>query len=115
MEGRQENGTRRKEKSRNGRARTEDVDKQGSEEAATRTSRKQNKIKRPRIRRKWNREEGAEFRHNRHAADYEERKKEMIYGSKKDAQENHRNYWTKQEEQLTGIKGRNGDSDRQPI
>ena len=107
-------GTRRKEESRNGRARTEDVGKQGSEEASTRTSRQQNKIKWPRIRWKWNQEEGAEFRHNGQAADYKERKKKRKYGSIKDAQENNRNYWAKQEEQLTGIKGRNGDSDRQP-
>ena len=91
-EGRAENGTRRKEKSRNGRARTEDVGKQGSEEASTRTSRQQNKIKWPRIRWKWNQEEGAEFRHNGHAAGYKERKKERIYGSMKGAQENARSF-----------------------
>ena len=98
MEGRKENGTRSKEKSRNRRARTEDVGKQGSEKASTRTSRKQNKIYSPRIRWKWKQEEGAEFRHNGHAADCKERKKERKYGSIKDAQENNRNIWTRRKE-----------------
>ena len=99
MEGRQDNGTRRKEKSRDGRARTEDVDKQGSEEASARTSRQQRKINWPRIRWKWDEEGGAELRHNGHAAGNKERKKGRKYGSKKGAQENNRNIWAIRKEQ----------------
>ena len=115
MEGRKENGTRSKEKSRNRRARTEDVGKQGSEKASTRTSRKQNKIYSPRIRWKWKQEEGAEFRHNRRAADSKGRKKERKYGRTQDAQEHNRNLWAIRKEQSTGMTGRNGESDRQTI